>query len=86
MAKKKRKRKTGPRLSASQAYRPTATESAAATPRTVAVTATPRGESAIPTEEELAEEYHYVLTDLKRIAQLALAMLVLLIGLSWILV
>ena len=40
----------------------------------------------IPTDAELTEEYRYVLTDLRRIGLLALAMLALLIVLAIVLV
>jgi len=42
--------------------------------------------SRTPGEEELQAEYRYVLTDLKKIAWLALAMLVLLVGLAIVIV
>ncbi len=40
----------------------------------------------IPTEEQLAQEYAYVLTDLRKIGILALALLALLIVLAFVLV
>jgi len=42
--------------------------------------------TSIPTEEELAQEYAYVLTDLRKIGILALALLALLIILAFVLV
>ena len=86
---KKSKRKYGKkgkkrRLSAAQTYRPAEGTQlkAAAKPKRRSV----QMKHHIPTEEELAEEYRYVLTDLKRIGILALVMLVLLIVLAFVLV
>ncbi len=42
--------------------------------------------SAVPTQEDLAREYAYVLTDLRKIGILALALLILLIVLAFVLV
>lgn len=42
--------------------------------------------ASIPTEEQLAQEYSYVLTDLRKIGILAAALLVLLIVLAFVLV
>ncbi len=73
MAKKSRRT---PQLSDAQLYRPGAKADAVVeTPVTTAVS-----------EETLAEEYRYVLTDLKKIAWLALVMLGLLIALAFVLV
>ncbi len=47
----------------------------------------PKAASAsVPTEEQLAQEYAYVLTDLRKIGILALALLALLIILAFVLV
>ena len=86
MAKKtgKKRSTTSPRLSESQLYRPRkagiASDVAAPTIASKAVS------SRAPSEEELQAEYRYVLTDLKKIAWLALAMLVLLVGLAIVIV
>ncbi len=85
MAKKTKKRtgNGGPRLSERQLYQPgmgsAPVPSAAAVPAVVAVTAQ-------LADEDLAAEYRYVLTDLKKIAWLALAMVVILIALAFIVV
>lgn len=86
MAKKTKKRSNGgPRLSERQLYQPgmggAPVPSAAAVPvgKMVAV-------AAQPADEDLATEYRYVLTDLKKIAWLALAMLVLLVVLAFVVV
>jgi len=85
MAKKTKKRSGGPRLSERQLYQPgresVATPSAAVVPAAKVVAAASQ-----PTDEDLADEYRYVLTDLKKIALLALAMVVLLIVLALIIV
>ena len=85
MAKKMKKSKTGtPRLSERQLYQPgMANVSGVAAVAPVAKTITT---SAQPDDEDLAAEYRYVLTDLKKIAWLALAMLVLLIVLAFVVV
>ncbi len=78
---KSKKRK----LSAAQTYRPAEGAQqmkAAAKPKRRSV----QTKHHIPTEEELAEEYRYVLTDLKRIGILALVMLALLIVLAIVLI
>ncbi len=79
MAKKTR-RSSGARLSEAQLYRPTLGAPVAAK----AVAAAPAAH--VPTDEQLAQEYRYVTTDLKRIGVLALAMLVLLIVLAFVIV
>jgi hypothetical protein len=80
MAKKTKKRSSGPRLSESQRYKP-GENGIAAVPMRQAVAV-----SAQPADADLVEEYRYVLTDLKKIAWLALAMLALLIVLAFIVV
>ncbi|HOT92880.1 MAG TPA: hypothetical protein PLJ78_17005 [Anaerolineae bacterium] len=80
MAKKTKKSYRGPRLSEAQRYRPEAKVGAAA-PVSQPVVA-----SVVPADADLMEEYRYVLTDLKRIAWLAVAMLALLIVLAFIIV
>lgn len=85
MAKKTKKRSNGgPRLSERQLYQPgmdgivgVATAPTIKAPAVVA---------AQPVDDDLAAEYRYVLTDLKKIAWLALAMLVLLVALAFIVV
>lgn len=86
MAKKTKKRSNGgPRLSDRQLYQPgmdgAAVPSAAVIPaaKVAAVTAQ-------PADADLVTEYRYVLTDLKKIAWLALAMLVLLVVLALVVV
>ena len=84
MAKKTKKRRRSPRLSERQLYRPgmdSVVGGAAAAPASKTSAATKR-----PADEDLAEEYRYVLTDLKKIAWLVLAMLVLLIALAFVVV
>ena len=86
MAKKTKKRSSGgPRLSESQRYQPGVDgiggQAAAVVQPVKAVAAT-----AQPADVELVEEYRYVLTDLKKIAWLALAMLTLLVALAFIVV
>ena len=87
MAKKTKKRTSsgGPRLSERQLYQPgmenVAVPSAVVAPANKALSV-----AAQPADEDLAAEYRYVLTDLKKIAWLALAMLVLLIALAFIVV
>ncbi len=84
---KSKKRRSTPTLSATQSYRPEAGNVATATTkREPSRRRKVQPKHHIPTEEELAAEYHYVLTDLKRIGILAMAMLVLLIVLALILV
>ncbi|MBN2393444.1 MAG: hypothetical protein JXR84_22115 [Anaerolineae bacterium] len=85
MAKKTKKRKIGePRLSERQLYQPgmagVGGGSAAASATKTAATL------AQPDDEDLVAEYRYVLTDLKKIAWLAMAMLVLLIVLAFVVV
>lgn len=86
MAKKTKKRSNGgPRLSERQLYQPgmdgiVGVATAAPTIKVPAVVA------AQPVDDDLAAEYRYVLTDLKKIAWLALAMLVLLVALAFIVV
>ncbi len=81
MAKKTKKRSSGPRLSASQLYRPGADGVAP-----VAAVPVVKAPVVQPADADLMEEYRYVLTDLKRIAWLAVAMLALLIVLALIIV
>ncbi len=83
MAKKKSKKST-PRLSQAQLYRPgmTATPAAQAEEAPAVIQAAAN----VPSEETLAEEYQYVIRDLKRIGLLALIMLVLLIVLAFVLI
>lgn len=86
MAKKTKKRSNGgPRLSGRQLYQPgmdgVAVPSATVTPAVKAVAVT-----AQPADEDLAAEYRYVLTDLKKIAWLAVVMLVLLVALALVVV
>lgn len=85
MAKKTKKRSTGgPRLSERQLYQPGmdgvggASMGASVIKPTVTV--------AQSADDDLAAEYRYVLTDLKKIAWLALAMLVLLVVLAFVVV
>ena len=75
MAKKKRE---APRLSEAQLYRPTKNAVV-----DVAAEGIPEDASAA---EVLAEEYQYVIQDLKKIGWLALAMLALLIVLALVIV
>ncbi len=88
MSKKKRKygsKSKKRKLSAAQTYRPVeGAQPKATTSAKKRRAAQPK--HTIPTEEELAEEYRYVLTDLKRIGILALVMLALLIVLAIVLV
>ncbi len=88
---KKSKRKYGNkgkkrRLSAAQTYRPAEGRAPQVAVKSTRRRRTVQVKHHIPTEEELAEEYRYVLTDLKRIGILALVMLVLLIALAFVLV
>lgn len=87
MAKKTKKRTSsgGPRLSERQLYRP-GMDSVAVPSAAVASAGKATAVVAQPADEELAAEYRYVLTDLKKIAWLALAMLVLLIALAFVVV
>ncbi len=82
MAKKSRRK--SPRLSESQLYRPGQRAVAGVAPS--AVPKPTVGTSKIPTEQELQQEYRYVLTDLRKIAWLAVAMLVLLVVLAIVIV
>ncbi len=90
MAKRSRKKRIATKLSKAQRYHPGAkgVPAPAQNTKTSKVRRTPRGGQSvhIPTDAELTEEYRYVLTDLKRIGMLALAMLALLIVLAVILV
>jgi hypothetical protein len=84
MSKKNRKKST-PRLSPAQLYRP----GMATTPTAKAEEETPDvlpTAANVPSEETLAAEYQYVISDLKRIGVLALVMLVLLIVLAFVLI
>lgn len=86
MAKKTKKRSGGgPRLSERQLYQP-GMESVPVPSTTVGPASRVAAVAAQPADEELAAEYRYVLTDLKKIAWLALAMLVLLIALALVIV
>lgn len=87
MAKKSKKRTSsgGPRLSERQLYQP-GMQAVAAPSTAVAPTRKAAAVNAQPADEDLAAEYRYVLTDLKKIAWLALAMLVLLIALAFVVV
>ena len=84
MAKKTKKRTDGPRLSERQLYRP-GMERVVGTPAAAPV-GKPLAVTARPADEDLAEEYRYVLTDLKKIGWLALAMLVSLVALALIVI
>jgi hypothetical protein len=75
MAKKKR---GGPRLSEAQLYRPTKNAGADVAAEEVLEDAS--------SAEVLAEEYQYVIQDLKKIGWLALAMLALLVVLALVIV
>ncbi|MEA3397358.1 MAG: hypothetical protein U9R05_07845 [Chloroflexota bacterium] len=90
MTKKSRKKRAATKLSKAQRYHPGAkgVPAPAQNTKTSKVRRAARvGHSvSIPTDAELTEEYRYVLTDLKRIGLLALAMLALLIVLAVILV
>jgi len=66
------KKKSRPRLSEAQLYRPGADDMGEKDPGA--------------DEQDLAEEYRYVITDLKRIGILALVMLALLIVLAFLLI
>ncbi len=86
MAKKTKKYSNGgPRLSERQLYQPGVGGIAGATVAAVPVKAS-ASVAAQPADEDLAAEYRYVLTDLTKIAWLALAMLVLLVALAFIVV
>ncbi|MGC9357330.1 MAG: hypothetical protein ACP5GX_05675 [Anaerolineae bacterium] len=80
MTKKSRSKS---RLSKTQRYRPT-TASPVVPKRAQSVRSGTGG--GVPTEEELAQEYRYVIEDLKRIGILAFAMLVSLVVLAVIIV
>ncbi|HIE39073.1 MAG TPA: hypothetical protein EYH30_02265 [Anaerolineales bacterium] len=77
-ARKKRKRSKAPRLSAAQLVQPSE-EVTLSRP-----TSTARTAPAQPSD--LREEYHYVMADLKRIAAIAAAMLMVMIALALLLV
>ncbi len=86
MAKKTKKRSNGrPRLSERQLYQP-GMDNAARPSATVVPAARVVAVAAQPADEDLAVEYHYVLTDLKKIAWLAAAMLALLVVLAFVVV
>ncbi len=86
MAKKTKKRSNGgPRLSERQLYKP-GMEGAAGQSATVIPAAKAAAVTVQPADEDLVTEYRYVLTDLKRIAWLALAMLALLVVLAFVVV
>ncbi|MBN1876492.1 MAG: hypothetical protein JXA33_19870 [Anaerolineae bacterium] len=83
MAKKKRD-KSSPKLSASQLYHPQKAQvagTAESAVQTVDLEAT-----SVPGDAALVEEYRYVLTDLKKIAWLAIMMLALLVVLAFVIV
>lgn len=85
MSKKSRRRKsTGPRLSAAQLVRPDERAQASA------VVAVPLSDTRSPAQQkawaDLREEYPYVVADLRRIGIIALVMLALLIVLALLLV
>jgi hypothetical protein len=82
MSKKNRKKST-PRLSQAQLYRPGVATTSTQSEETPAVL---QGAANVPSEETLAEEYQYVISDLKRIGLLALIMLALLIVLAFVLI
>ena len=86
MTKKSRKKRVS-KLSQAQRYSPDTGGISAPVQKTktARVRRTTRGVH-IPTDAELTEEYRYVLTDLRRIGLLAVAMLALLIVLAIILV
>ncbi len=91
MARKRKKSSGKSRLSKKQRYIPAAKATGDVGGETIGSTlkrrqVTRKATTRIPTEEELAEEYRYVLTDLKKIGWLALAMLALLIALAFIIV
>jgi hypothetical protein len=83
MSKKNRKKST-PRLSQTQLYRP----GMATTPTSKVAETTDVLQAAadVPSEETLVAEYQYVISDLKRIGFLALIMLILLIVLAIVLI
>ncbi len=77
MTKKSRrakKRSRSPRLSATQLARPSTEKQGAGQPKPVAAR-----QAAAATQPSLAEEYHYVIADLKRIGIIAAVMLVVMI-------
>ena len=71
---RKTRRTPAPRLTGAQLHRPEAATEAGATPAKVA------------TAEQLADEYRYVLDDLKKIGLIALGMLAFLLVLALVLV
>lgn len=90
MARKTR-RKPAPRLSQTQLSQVGAGAAApVAATRATSPVAAPKATRAvvsrIPTDEQLADEYRYVLADLKKIGAIALAMLVFLVILAVVLV
>jgi hypothetical protein len=85
MVKKTKKRSNGgPRLSERQLHQP-GMGSIGGAITTAPLIKAPVA-AAQPADEDLAAEYRYVLTDLKKIAWLALTMLVLLVALAFIVV
>ena len=85
MAKKTKKRgRERPRLTERQLYQP-GMAGVSGVP-TVASVAKAAAVAAQPDDEDLVAEYRYVLTDLRKIAWLALAMLVLLVVLAFVVV
>ena len=86
MAKKTKKRSNGgTRLSDRQLYQP-GMDGAAVPSAKVIPAAKAAVVAAQPADEDLAAEYRYVLTDLKKIAWLAVAMLALLVVLALVVV
>ncbi len=87
MAKRKKGKRSKPRLSAAQLYRPgIEATSVVGAEEEVKAKHVVGGSSRMPTEAELIEEYRYVLNDLKRIGMLAVVMLAVLIILALVLV
>ncbi|MBN1486896.1 MAG: hypothetical protein JW981_04590 [Anaerolineae bacterium] len=76
----KKSKKSTPRLSAAQLYTPDGAAPA------VILAAQKESPMTVPTETDLAAEYHYVIRDLRRIGILALIMLGVLVGLAFVLV
>ena len=77
----RRRRASGPRLSAAQLVRP---GEQAATPVTAVVPQAPKASARVL--RDLREEYPYVVADLKRIAIIAAIMLAVMLGLAFLLV
>ncbi|MFN3762708.1 MAG: hypothetical protein ACK4WK_05825 [Anaerolineae bacterium] len=77
----RRRRTSGPRLSAAQLVQP---GEQAAAPAPAAVHPAPKASARVL--RDLREEYPYVVADLKRIAIIAAVMLILMLGLAFLLV